>query len=237
MSQLVPLVVAAVATGVAGGVLPLLLPPSERVRAYVQHVAGGILLAVIAIELTPELRALGEPEAMVAGFIGGALLMIGLKGLSRRAERRNDARPPWGMAVAAGMDTLLDGIVVGAGFALDPRLGALLAVGLALDLSALTASTAIEFREAKAKRWVTLATITSIAMSLAIGAMIGFAMLREAGDQLLAAVLGLATTALIYLVTEELLSRGREARNSAGTVFAFFAGFIALAAFTALTGS
>jgi zinc transporter ZupT len=47
-----------------------------------------------------------------------------------------------------------------------------------------------------------------------------------------AVVLAFSPAALLYLVTEELQAKGHSARQSNGTVFSFFLGFLALMAFT-----
>ena len=67
------------------------------------------------------------------------------------------------MALAAALDTGIDGMIIGTGFAVDPTLGTLLALGPGVELFALNTGLSSEFRDDGASRLVTIATTTGIA--------------------------------------------------------------------------
>jgi zinc transporter, ZIP family len=78
-------------------------------------------------------------------------------------------------------------------------------------------------------------TTTGIAACLLIGATIGLFVFAGQSPTMHAVVLAFSASALTYLVVDELLVRGHNARDTAGTVAFFFAGFIGIAGYTFLT--
>jgi zinc transporter, ZIP family len=231
LMRLVPAVPFAAFLGVAGGVLPVMFQVPRALRAYMQHSAAGIITAVIAVELFPKFLAYEEHPAALWGFGVGAAAMVLLKYVTGRLEKRRAEGLPVGMAAAAAVDTAIDGVIVGAGFAVDPSLGLMLALGLGVELGALNLALASEFRKQGAGRWTTSAIVTLNALLLVAGAMAGAALLEGASDRTLTLVLSFSAAALLYLVTEELLVKGNEDANTAATSAAFFAAFLVLMAY------
>lgn len=236
LTALFPFVPVAMGLGLLGGALPVFHEPPETLRSYVQHFAAGLVTAVIAVDLLPEMRGYGEHTSMLVGFGVGALLMVALKEGARRLERVGHGDVPVGLATAAALDTVIDGVIIGAGFTVDAQLGMLLALGLGVELFALAMSVASEFRKCEISRGWTLAVVGGIALMLAVGAVLGLLVLEGQSDAALTLVLAFAAAALLYLVTEELLVKGHDAANTAATSAVFFLGFLALMAFTLWTG-
>jgi zinc transporter, ZIP family len=232
LSQLFPFVPIAVALGVAGGLSPAFFTLPTVLRSYVQHFAAGLLMAIIAVDLLPEVREYGEYGAALIGFALGGAVMVSMEFGIDVLEKVRDENLPVGMAVAAGLDTTIDGLIIGTGFAVDPTLGALLAVGLGVELFSLNTAVSSEFRNSGASRVMTIATTSGIAFMLVLGAVGGVLLLDGRADAVFALVLSFAAAALLYLVTEELLVKGHAAANTATTSAVFFLGFLALMAFT-----
>lgn len=219
--------------GLAGGALPLARVPSEPFKGHVQHLAGGILLAVVIVELMPEARAADGLGSILLGLIAGAVVMVALKRFSRWMERRADGETSVaGLTVAAALDTGIDGLLIGAGFAADPRLGVVLALGLGVELSTLTLSVSSEMRRLRWSVLTTGAVVVGISCMLIAGAFTGLMVLGDRSGPVRAFVLAFAVIALVYLVTEELLARGREAHENATTAATFFGGLIATIVFS-----
>jgi zinc transporter, ZIP family len=63
---------------------------------------------------------------------------------------------------------------------------------------------------------------------VAVGAILGYWFFSELEPDQVAVVLAFSAAALLYLVTEELLAKGHSARQSTGTVFSFFLGFLGI---------
>jgi zinc transporter, ZIP family len=232
LAQLFPFVPIAAAIGAAGGISPAFFTLPTVLRSYVQHFAAGLLLAIIAVDLLPEVLEYGQNVANLGGFAAGAALMVTMKFGLERLERIRDGDLPLGMAAAAALDTAIDGMIIGTGFAVDPTLGTLLALGLSIELFSLNTAVSAEFRNHGGSRAVTVAATTAIALMLPLGAAGGAILLAGQPDAVFAAVMSFAVAALLYLVTEELLVKGHAAADTATTSAVFFLGFLALMAFT-----
>ena len=124
----------AVAVAAAAGAIAGWRPPGQRLTSAIQHLAAGIVFAAAALELLPKERhAAAVPVAL--GFGIGLVLMLGLRVLANRLEARDaGGRLPAGLIVVTGIDLLVDGIVLGIGFAAGEQTGVLLAAALTLEV-------------------------------------------------------------------------------------------------------
>lgn len=173
---------------------------------------------------------MGELPGIAGGFAAGGLVMVALKWLVLRFERRETKKNklPAGLSVAAAVDTLIDGMLISAGFSASQQLGALLAVALALELLFLTLSVGVEFRESNFPWWQSLVVTAGIAFLFLVGAFGASLFLADATEVTLAAMLAFGAAALIYLVAEELLVENVEAEHSIFSTVTLFSGFLAL---------
>lgn len=85
MYMAVPAIVA-----VGGGVLAMLWRPDAVTRSLIQHVAAGVVLAALAVELLPEIsREHAPPWVIIVTFAAGRLFMYGLKLWTERLEHQD----------------------------------------------------------------------------------------------------------------------------------------------------
>jgi zinc transporter, ZIP family len=222
----------ATSAGILGGIVALFWAPGVNARSAIQHFAAGVVIAAVASELIPEVEKIGSPFGILSGFAAGGLTMIGLKWLVLKFEQfeQRAQNRPVGLAVAAAVDTLLDGAIISAGFSTGQRLGPLLTVALAIELFFLTLSVGLEFHRNKSKRLEGLAITTGIALLLLVGAVAAFFFLIGLSEGSVAIVLAFGAAALIYLVAEELLVESIEAEESLFSTAMLFAGFLVLLA-------
>jgi zinc transporter, ZIP family len=224
-----PYVLLATGAGVVGGIIALFWNPNTHIRSAIQHFAAGAVLAAVAANVIPEVERMGTLPGIVSGFVGGGLLMIGMKWLVVRYENNGKQKNvPLGLSVAAAVDTLIDGALTGTGFSANEQLGVLLAIALALELLFLTLSVGLEFRESQVQFWQSLAVTGGISFAFVVGAFGASFFLADASDATLAIVLAFGAAALIYLVAEELLVENVEAEASLVPTLTLFGGFLAL---------
>ncbi|MBM3606604.1 MAG: hypothetical protein FJX25_18420 [Alphaproteobacteria bacterium] len=217
--------------GILGGVLPVLRPPSERITAVLQHLAAGVLLSIICFGLAVEIHEMGMPLFALAGIGAGAALIVSMKLFLRRYETPGDDPTPIGFIVAAYLDTLVDGFLIGAAATIRPDLAAVLVVGLGIELFVLTSSVSAELLKLDMKKVIAVAITAGIAATQLAGATIGTFVMLSQGDAVQAIALGVSLAVLLYLVAEELLLRGNDLKNSTLTTSALFIGFIGLTAY------
>lgn len=216
---------------VVGGIVAGVRAPGPRVRSAVQHLAAGILFAALAAELLPDLVHRRLPWVTLAGFSLGILAMLALKEVARRWEKRVSGAAEGGfpttLLVTAGVDILLDGLLIGISFAASARQGMLVTVALTLEVLFLGVAVAAALSGPRARRQ---ALVTSLLFGFLLlwGAACGAFFLADASPNVVDCVLAFAVAALLYLVTEELLTEAHEVQETPLLTLMFFAGFIAL---------
>jgi ZIP family zinc transporter len=203
------------------------------------HLAAGVIFAVVAVEFLPDLMHTDAVTVTALGFAAGTAAMLGIRALTRRAEESADdasgaeagarARAlPWGLLFATGVDLAIDGLVLGIAFSAGGRQGVLLTLALAIELASLGLAMSASLRE----RGVAPGTVGLCACALALlfgaSTVAGGVSLRGLSPTALAAFLAFGSAALLYLVTEELLTEAHEIPESPWLTAVFFVGFLVL---------
>ncbi len=240
LSQILLLTLIPVVATILGGVVASFRPPSPRVRSFVQHLAAGVVFAAVAGELLPEITAGREPLGVVIGFVLGVGVMLAVRALVERLapedpeqgteETGGEATPraATGLLAAVGIDILIDGLLIGVGFAAGERVGTLLVVALTLELLFLGLSVAASLGQRGASRRRSILTVSALSLLVIVGATLGGTLLQGLSGLGLEIVLSFGAAALLYLVTEELLVEAHEVKETPWITSAFFLGFIAL---------
>jgi ZIP family zinc transporter len=218
---------------IAGGVIAAIRTPSPAIRSGVQHVAAGVLFAALATELLPDVVHRRLPWVTLAGFALGVVAMLALKAFTQRLEARSPVRAgservAMSLLIAAGADIALDGLLIGISFAASARQGLLLTIALTLEVFFLGVGAAATLGASEGARWRIPAATSVFAGLLLAGAGIGAYFLADVGPVVLDAVMSFGIAALLYLVTEELLTEAHEVDETPLLTSMFFVGFIAL---------
>jgi zinc transporter, ZIP family len=224
----------ALTAAISGGLVSIFWDPPRHWRTYIQHTAAGLLMAIIAVEVFPRVLADGRPAAILFSFAAGGVLMVGVKAGANLLESRVAGEAPLGRMITAGIDTLFDGLIVGVGLVASHDLGVHLALALSIDLFVLLLSIGSEMKAADLSRKASLAAIGATALMLGIGIVVGLLIFRQLEPPALAALLAFAVTALLYLITEELLVKEHAEAQKPFTISAFYLGFLGFMVFTFL---
>ena len=217
---------AVIAAGLFGATRSL----SKLWRSAVQHFAAGVVFAAIATEIIPDVMHAGTPWRAIAGFAAGVAAMFAMRWLPERLEARDtgNAAVPLGFLAAVSIDCVIDGTVIGTGFAIGARQGVLVSAALALEMFFLGLATANAMRSGGAQVATIVATCVGLATVLGASALIGFTVLAGAPAAVLATLFAFGSAALLYLVTEELLVRAHDLGETRLVTSLFFLGFIAV---------
>jgi ZIP family zinc transporter len=198
----------------AGAAYAVATAPPERLVSAFQHFAAGVVFAAVAVELLPQLQAHDSPIAMVFGFCLGVAAMLAAKLVFENA----------GIIIPVGIDLFIDGVLIALGFAAGVKGGIVLLAGLTLETLSLGLSSAPSLvRSGLSKARVVL--LAGVAGGIVVLAGAGFAVVGLSGS-LLAGILGFGVAALLYLVTEELLTEAHEGADTPVITATFFAGFL-----------
>lgn len=207
------------AAAVASGILARYWTPGAETRSYIQHFAAGIVLAAVTGELLSDVVERQQVLAAVIGFVAGLGLMLAIKLLSHRMPGGGSLS----LALTAGIDTLVDGFVIGLGFVVGGGTGALLAFALAVELLFLSLSAASSVGGSPRRM---LAVACGLGALVVVGSVLGVLLLGGAAGYVVTAVLAFGSVALLYLVTEELLVGVRNVPETPTHTLVLFAGFI-----------
>ncbi|MDQ0470689.1 transporter [Labrys wisconsinensis] len=216
MIALVPVVAAVIGAAVATR-----LRPGPVVVSAIQHFAAGVVFAAAAGEILPDVMHGGSPVATVVGGAAGvaAMLLVG------RLEER--VAGPVGLLAAAGLDILIDGLVLGIAFVAGARAGLLLTLALTLEVLFLGLTVANELGETVTSRLRIVAITTGLALLLPVGVLIAAPVAALPGP-VLTGFFAFGLIALLYLVTEELLVEAHRTPDRPWVTAMFFAGFLIL---------
>lgn len=199
-------------------------PPSAKVRSAIQHFAGGLVFAIAATELIPDLKEEHRTAAVIIGFSIGVALMLAIEvGAKRLGGDSTSAAPT---LVVTGIDLLVDGLLLGIAFADGGAVGPLLAFALTIELLGLGVAVSLALIDAGNRPSETVATTAALSVLVVVGGVLGASALSNLGGDALSVVLAFATAALLYLVTEELLTEAHETEDTPLLTATFFAGFL-----------
>jgi len=230
------------ATGL--GVLPLALfdRHSTRWTGLTTALAAGMMLSASIFALADKALRLGQVVDVVAGMLAGALFFA----LSARfvATRRwrvlnwseDESRQPIVVIATMFVHSIPEGLAIGVGYATgDVRFGLLLAVAIAVHNIPEGTAVALPLRARGASLaacfWY--AVLTSVPQPLV--AVPAFLLISLA-QPLLAASLGFAGGAMVFLVVAEMLPESLAQCSRLETAWGVTIGLVAMLGFTAALG-
>lgn len=190
--------------------------PKERVLAALLAGAGGVMLAVVSVDLLPEAWEVGPPFQVGFGFVLGLLFMyladIRLNNshhslpLSRRQRLKRT-----GLLVATGiaLHDIPEGMAIAVSQEAAPGLGLLIALGITLHNLPEGMATTAPLKMAQIRWWKILLLNVGIAFFTPLGAMLGLLALESVQNSL-AFFLAFAAGAMTFLVFAELAPLSRE---------------------------
>mgnify|MGYP007060845207 CR=1 FL=1 len=137
-SLIIPYALIPVISMLAGGFVGLYTKTSGAFRSSVLHFAAGVVFSVVAVELLPDIIKNHRPIEVGIGFSLGIATMLLVKFFaekieSKAEEKKKENALPIGLLLALGIDLLIDGLLLGVGFAAGNTEGILLSVALALE--------------------------------------------------------------------------------------------------------
>ncbi|MGI5901502.1 MAG: ZIP family metal transporter [Desulfitobacteriia bacterium] len=208
--------IAGLATTLGCLIVLLLGNPSEKILATLLAGAGGVMLAVVTLDLLPAAASYKLPGQLVIGFGSGIFFMaasakiLKLKYKSVPSNRRTRLKS-LGFLIASGiaLHDIPEGMAIAVGQEMTARLGLVIAFGIALHNLPEGMATATPLLMAGVRRKKILALTFSIAFFTPLGAILGKLALNAVSEAL-CFFLALAAGAMSFLVATELWPLARE---------------------------
>ena len=190
--------------------------PQARVLASLLAGAGGVMLAVVSVDLLPSAWGIGPPLQVGAGFgLGLGFMFLA----DRRLNVSDNALPlsrrqrlkRTGLLVAAGiaLHDIPEGMAIAISQEAAPGLGLLIALAITLHNLPEGMATSAPLSMARIRRWKILALNCGIAFVTPLGALLGLLALEGVKNSL-AFFLAFAAGAMTLLVFAELIPLARE---------------------------
>ena len=225
MFSLVPVI-----TMIAGGAIAIFKKPNGNVRSLILHFAAGVVFSVVAVELLPDVVKQHKPVQVVIGFSLGLIAMLLVKKFTEPAEENEQlstsGKLPMSLLLAIGVDIFIDGLLLGIGFSAGSTEGMLLALALSIELLSLGIATATELGENKVTKQRSFSIVAVLAAVFFASAVLGGSLLSNLSHSAMEIVLSFGLSALLFLVTEELLVEAHEEEETVWHTASFFVGFL-----------
>ncbi|HET8655161.1 MAG TPA: transporter [Longimicrobiaceae bacterium] len=220
-----------VASMLLGAAIAAVRGPGERLRSAIQHFAAGVVFAVVAVEILPDIKRTHSAYEVALGFALGVAAMLLVERWAGSHEHAQDGveSTAAGILLAVGVDLALDGLLLGIAFAAGAAEGALLAFALAFEMLSLGLALTVQLARAGAsRRRAVLVPLVLALVTLGGGSVLGVTVLAGASPSVMAVVLSFGCAALLFLVTEELLVEAHEVGETPWATAMFFLGFLVL---------
>jgi ZIP family zinc transporter len=192
-----------------------------------QHLAAGVVMAAVAVEVLPDLRERGPLILVIIGFCCGVALLVILQRFEGD-EPGATGVVPVSFLVVLGVDLFVDGLLVGAGAVVSTGTAIVLTIALSLEVLFLGVATSLQLTAVGVTRRRAAVITGSLTLLIAVGALLGALVLPRAGAGTLTAVLAFAAAALLWLVVEELLVEAHESPHKPWMAVMFFVGFLTI---------
>ena len=191
------------------------------------HFAGGVVFSVVAVELLPDIIKCHKPIEVAIGFGLGIFTMLAVKFFAEKFEQKQDGKInknalPMGLLVALGIDLAIDGLLLGVGFAAGNTEGILLSVALALETFSLGLAVVLACIDCHFTKQKNLLILLVLGLIFFAGAILGITLLSGLSQEWLELVLSFGLAALLFLVTEELLTEAHEEKETLLQTAMFF---------------
>lgn len=199
--------------------------PSDQLSSITQHFAAGVVFAAVAKELVVKLGAQHNLYSLIIGFITGISTILLAKFISEKLEQKGN-QFALGFIVSIFIDVFIDGLLIGIAFLAGEKGGVLITIALSIELTFLGLVTSATLNNKTISKWVQLCLIVFLAFTVPLAAFLGLTLFRHISPLFMNGVVAFGTSALLYLVTEELLVEAHEVKEKLWTPIFFLAGFL-----------
>ncbi len=218
------------ATFIFGGFIANIRQPSNTWHSIIQHFAAGVVFAVVAVDMLPEISKSHQALEVSIGFSIGVILMLFIRAYAEKAEeKQHDAKQagiPVAILGAVAVDVIVDGFLIGVSFAANEQAGQFLTIALGLEMFSLGLALSTSLSQSTIQRINSMLIITALASTVVASAVASHFIIHFIPANSIPLLLAFGLAALLYLVTEELLHEAHQLPDNAYITATFFLGFL-----------
>lgn len=225
-----------VGTGVGGFIIASLGKPRQEVLSFVLGFSGGIMLAIIFIDLLPEGLSIGGTTSTFIGLLLGVALLIMLDFVvphthmsGGQDQRSHFVRISILMGLGIAMHNLPEGLAIGTGYVVSDVTGWRLMVTMMIQNIPEGMAMAGPMVAAGVNCPKCVGITAAAGLPMGLGALLG-AIIGQVSPITLAISLGFAAGAMLYIVFDELIPEAQvQARGHSGTLGAVMGVIVGMA--------
>lgn len=214
-----------------GGIAAEYININRKNLSLALHVAAGVILALISVELIPQALKASTPWIVILAFVTGGLFFVTIDQLIDFVQGQlggKKSKTAWAIFFGVAIDSFTDGLLIGTGSLIDLQLGFLAAIGVVSADIPEGFATISAFKEKGIKRKTRIILNFFASVPVLIGALAGYWLLK--GQPLIVeyAVLAFTAGVLLTVTAEEIIPeshRNGEARLAALALIGGFALF------------
>ena len=220
-----------------GGIAAEYITINRKNLSLALHVAAGVILALISVELIPQALKASTPWIVILAFVTGGLFFVTIDQLIDFVQGRlggKKSKTAWAIFFGVAIDSFTDGLLIGTGSLIDLQLGFLAAIGVVSADIPEGFATIASFKEKGIKRKTRIILNFFASVPVLIGALAGYWLLK--GQPLIVeyAVLAFTAGVLLTVTAEEIIPeshRNGEARLAALALIGGFALFALISSY------
>ncbi len=186
---------------------------------YVNSFAAGLILGIAFFHLFPESLKLSE-NALLFIFMGFLLfylletIIVLHSGSEIHFKEKDDPHHAKGMVMFSGLflHSLLDGIIIGVGFQIDPKLGLIASLGVILH-ELPEGVTSFSLLIGSIKRKTALKLSIAVALATPLGALISLTFLGDLSKATVGLLLAMAGGSFLYISASDLIPETHEEKG------------------------
>lgn len=217
-------------TFIIGGFIANIRQPSNTWHSIIQHFSAGVVFAVVAVDMLPEISKSHQALQVSIGFSLGVILMLIIRAYAEKIEDQQADNKQVGLPIAmlgaVGVDVLVDGFLIGVSFAANEQAGQFLTIALGLEMFSLGLALSISLAQSAISRMNTMLIIIGLAATVVTSAVASHFVIHYLPANSIPFLLAFGLAALLYLVTEELLHEAHQLPDNAYITATFFIGFL-----------
>lgn len=196
-------------------------------KSCLQHLAAGMIFCAVAIELIPLHTKFPNRFFLILGFLTGLFLTLALKLITHTVQSRYGSKLSWAFPTAIGVDFFIDGFFIGISMFLGAMHGSLITFAIIVEMIFLSIVTTTKLHQhmSIAKTLVFLLILVAI---IPLSTILGKIFVEMADSVTQSFMLSFGVSALLYLVTEELLRNVHLVTDKVWTTAIFFLGFFVI---------
>lgn len=224
----------------AGGIVAEFFKIDKKNLSLALHLAAGIILAVISIELMPQILKADTPWIVISAFIAGGLFFITVDQLINFVQGRlgnsNQSTAAWAIFFGVAIDSFTDGILIGAGSLINLQLGFLVAIGVVSADIPEGFATIAAFKERGINRSLRILLNLLASLPVLLGAVAGYLLVKGRPAIVEYSILAFAAGILLTVTAEEIIPESHKNGEARLAALALIGGFALFALISSYIG-